>query len=265
MACEVPIINLKPDEVAERPHNTPTRNASRGGNLAFFRFFLDSREGSGLAAQFHDGPTCGSGAEYASTMAAMPRDAFLDALARRDRAAWGALYDAHLHEIFAFVSHLMEGDRSSCEDLNQEVWLQAISSIERFDPDKGELRDWLFGIARRRVALHFRRLTAANTTLAGDFSEEIALADDALLLPAECMERVERLQLVRAAFTAIPQSHQHVLRAKYIDGRSVQEIAVAMKTTAKAVESLLSRARGGLRALLGPYFAPVPQHRSAIS
>jgi RNA polymerase sigma factor (sigma-70 family) len=198
-------------------------------------------------------------------MAASLHDAFLEALARRDRAAWGALYDAHLHEIYAFVSHLMQGDRSSCEDLNQEVWLQAISCIERFDPDKGELRDWLFGIARRRVALHFRRLTVANASLVGDFADEIELADNALLLPAEIMERVERLQLVRAAFTAIPQSHQHVLREKYIDGRSVQEIAAAMKTTAKAVESLLSRARGGLRALLGPYFVPVPQQRGANS
>jgi RNA polymerase sigma-70 factor (ECF subfamily) len=253
-----------PSKGVTRPIDVPAPHGSKGGNLAFFRLFSNSREGFRLAAQFQGGPTCGSGAEYASTMAASPHDAFLGALARSDRGAWGALYDAHLHEIYAFVSHLMEGDRSSCEDLNQEVWLQAISCIERFDPSKGELRDWLFGIARRRVALHFRRLAGANVSLTGDFADENEPAD-ALLLPAEIMERVERLQLVRAAFTAIPQSHQHVLRAKYIDGRSVQEIATGMKTTAKAVESLLSRARGGLRALLGPYFAPVPQHRGASS
>jgi len=43
-------------------------------------------------------------------MPASPDDAFLQAVARRDRAAWGALYDAHLREIYAFVSHLMQGD-----------------------------------------------------------------------------------------------------------------------------------------------------------
>jgi len=195
-------------------------------------------------------------------MAASPHDPFIAAVARRDRGAWGALYDAHLHEIYAFVSHLMEGDRSSCEDLNQEVWLQAIASIERFDPEKGELRDWLFGIARRRVALHFRRLSSSNVAFAEDLTATEP-ADDTLLLPQEVMERVERVRLVRAAFTAIPHSHQLVLRQKYIDGRSVQEIAIAMKTTAKAVESLLSRARGRLRTLLGPYFLPAPQHGGA--
>jgi RNA polymerase sigma-70 factor (ECF subfamily) len=193
-------------------------------------------------------------------MPALPHDAFLEALARRDRAGWGALYDAHLPEIYSFVSHLMEGDRSSCEDLNQEVWLQAISSIERFDPQKGELRDWLFGIARRRVALHFRRLSTPNVSFDED---SIDAADDSLLLPQEIMERVERRRLVRAAFIAIPLSHQHVLRQKYIDGRSVQEIAAAMTMTAKAVESRLSRARARLRTLLGPYFAPTPQHGGA--
>jgi RNA polymerase sigma factor (sigma-70 family) len=193
-------------------------------------------------------------------MPASSHDAFLQLLARRDRAAWRALYDAHLNEIYAFVSHLVDGDGTLCEDLNQEVWLQAISSIKGFDPARGELRDWLFGIARLQVAQHFRRLSSAFVS---EKAESIELADDALLLPQEVMERVERLQLVRAAFTAIPQSHQVVLRQKYVDGRSVQEIATAMKTTAKAVESSLSRARTRLRTLLGPYFAPAPQQGGA--
>jgi RNA polymerase sigma-70 factor (ECF subfamily) len=194
-------------------------------------------------------------------MPALPHDAFLEAITRRDRAAWGALYDAHLREIYAFVSHLMEGDRSSCDDLNQEIWLQAISCIENFDSQKGELRDWLFGIARRQVALHFRRLSGSTVSSAHDLAEWMEPADNALLLPQEMMERVERVRLVRAAFLAMPQSHQHVLRQKYIDGRSVEEIATAMKTTAKAVESSLSRARTRLRVLLGPYFAPAARHR----
>jgi RNA polymerase sigma-70 factor, ECF subfamily len=195
-------------------------------------------------------------------MPALPHDAFLEAVARRDRAAWGALYDAHLHEIYAFVSHLMAGDRSSRDDLNQEVWLQAIGSIETFDAAKGELRDWLFGIARRRVALHFRRLANASVPLT-DVTGWVDPADTTLLLPQEVMERLERVRLVRAAFTAIPQSHQRVLKQKYIDGRSVQEIAEATKTTAKAVESMLSRARERLRVLLGPYFASALQRRGA--
>jgi RNA polymerase sigma factor (sigma-70 family) len=101
-------------------------------------------------------------------------------------------------------------------------------------------------------------LSGSSVAFVDDFTERMEPPDNALLLPQEVMERVERVRLVRAAFVAMPQSHQHVLRQKYIDGRSVQEIATAMKTTAKAVESSLSRARTRLRVLLGPYFAPAP-------
>ena len=61
------------------------------------------------------------------------------------------MYDAHLNEIYAFVSHLLEADRKSCEDLNQEVWLQAISCIKAFDPARGE---------RARLAVRHRKIAS---------------------------------------------------------------------------------------------------------
>ena len=83
-----------------------------------------------------------------------------------------------------------------------------------------------------------------------DGESDLALADDGLLLPEEVMEQVENNCLVQAeVFIAIPEVHRHVLSQKYIHGLSVHEIAVAMQLTAKAVESLLWRARGRLRCL----------------
>jgi RNA polymerase sigma factor (sigma-70 family) len=192
-------------------------------------------------------------------MAESLNDAFIDSLLRRDRAAWGALYDAHLHEIYSFVHHLLEGDRGSTDDVNQDVWLQAMSCIDTFDHNRGELRDWLFGIARRRVALHFRRRLVSPTLSLNDGASDLALADDGLLLPEEMMEQVERNRLVQAAFIAIPEVHRHVLSQKYIHGLSVHEIAVAMQLTGKAVESLLWRARGRLWTLLGSHFRAAAQ------
>lgn len=190
-------------------------------------------------------------------MAEPLNDAFIDSLFSRDQAAWGALYDAHVHEIYAFVKHLLEGDRGSTDDVNQDVWLQAISSIHKFDHHRGELRDWLFGIARRRVAVHFRKRLYSGTSSLSEELDGLDLADNALLLPEEIMGRVERDRLVQAAFVAIPEVHRHVLSQKYVYGQSVQEIAVAMQLSAKAVESLLWRARGRLRAMLGSHFASV--------
>jgi RNA polymerase sigma-70 factor (ECF subfamily) len=191
-------------------------------------------------------------------------DAFIDSLLRCDQAAWGALYDAHVREIYAFVNHLLEGDRGSTDDVNQDVWLQAMSSIGKFDNHRGELRDWLFGIARRRVAFHFRKRLASAAVSLSNCPSELALADGELLLPEEVMERLERKHLVQAAFIAIPEVHRHVLYQKYVHGHSVQEIAAAMQLTVKAVESLLWRARGRLRSLLGSYFQPASREEGML-
>src|SRR5205823_4190533 len=78
------------------------------------------------------------------------------ALARRDRTLWAAMYDRHVGAVFGLVYHLVGGDRHVAEDVNQEVWLLAIEQIDRFDPGRGEFRDWLLGIARHR-ALRRRR------------------------------------------------------------------------------------------------------------
>ena len=48
---------------------------------------------------------------------------------------------------------------------------------------------------------------------------------------------------------ALPDRYEAVLRAKYLEGRSVQDIASAWDETPKAVESLLTRARQAFRAL----------------
>src|ERR1700685_152621 len=166
-------------------------------------------------------------------------DAFIDLLVCRDPPAWGAFYDAHVRQVYAFVNHLLEGDRGSTDDVTQDVWLQAMACIEKVDPKKGELRAWLFGIARRRVSLHFRRRLASATLPLREDGDAIVPTDNELLLPEEIMERLERKRLVQAALMIIPDIHRHVLTQKYVHGHSVNEIAVAMELTAKAVESLL--------------------------
>ena len=73
-------------------------------------------------------------------------------------------------------------------------------------------------------------------------------------MPPEALEGVERADMVRAALLCLHDDGRRALLDKYAEGLSVAEIAASTGRSAKAVESLLSRARRQLRVLLEPYF-----------
>jgi RNA polymerase sigma-70 factor, ECF subfamily len=170
----------------------------------------------------------------------------LRAMRRSDPSAWAAMYDRHVGNVFGFVFHLLGGDRSAAEDINQEVWLLAIDQFDRFDPGRGEFRNWLLGIARHR-ALRYRRQAL------GDIPENSVDRTADGSSPLDLLAEVERAGVVRAALASLPEDHRRVLVDKYVSGLSVAEIAERSGRSAKAIESLLSRARAGFRDLLQPY------------
>ena len=181
---------------------------------------------------------------------------WIAALRKRQPSAWGAVVDHHLHELYGFVFHLVGGNRALAEDLNQETWLEAIDGIDRCDASRGSFRNWLFGIARRRVALHYRRRTVAGNASPQSNPLQATDLEGGSILPEDVLEQVERTSLVRAALLVLSEDHRKALIWKYVEGLSVDAIAERMGRTAKAAESLLSRARQEMRALLRGYMTP---------
>ncbi len=185
------------------------------------------------------------------------QSSLITVLKGRDRSAWSAAVDRHLHEVYGFVFHLVGGDRTIAEDLNQETWLEALDGIDQCDATRGSFRNWLFGIARKRVALYYRRRALAGNpkSLSEQFGESAELGDISVL-PEDVLEQVERVSVVRAAILLLPDDRREVLLWKYVEGLSVETIAGRLGRTAKAVESLLSRPREQMRSLLGGYMMP---------
>jgi RNA polymerase sigma-70 factor, ECF subfamily len=159
------------------------------------------------------------------------------AMAKGDRSAWARMYDRHVADVFAVIYHLLGGDRGL-----------AIEQFDRFDPGRGKFRDWILGIGRHRALRRYRRT-------AGNGSDEYFDPQVSSVSPPDLLEEVERTDLVRVALLQLREDHRRVLLDKYVTGSSVAEIAARLGRSAKAVESLLSRARSELRNLLEPYFS----------
>ena len=178
-----------------------------------------------------------------------------ESLQSRDAIAWDEFYDEHAPELYGFVFRLLRGDPQTVADVFQDTWLDAISHIGQFDPKRGRLRSWLYGIARRRVALHWRQRLARHGEGAAT-REDIPVEDmDGAVVPDDILVHLEQADVVQASLLALPPERRQVLVEKYVEELSVAQIAARIGKSPKAVESLLSRAREQFRTLLRWYFS----------
>lgn len=178
-----------------------------------------------------------------------------ESLQNRDASAWDEFYEQNVHEMYGFVFRLVRGDPQIAADVLQDTWLDAIRHIEQFDPERGELRSWLYGVARRRVALHWRQRLARSGTVAAVSEETSFESLDGAVVLDDVVEHLEQAAVVQASLLALPPERRQVLIDKYVDELSVAQIAARTGKSPKAVESLLTRAREQFRTLLRWYFS----------
>ena len=170
-----------------------------------------------------------------------------------DRQAWLQLYEAYAEPVWKHISRLTGGDSAVVSDLVQETFLAAAHSALNFRPDRGSLWVWLWTIARRRIALYYRRqkpeilLSQARqwwTSLDGEKFDWIDAKAD---MPPDILELQELAVLVRLALSELPGDYQTLLLAKYVDNLPAGQIAGLMDCSETAVRSKLARARKAFR------------------
>jgi RNA polymerase sigma-70 factor, ECF subfamily len=168
--------------------------------------------------------------------------ALLAGVAARDPAAVRRLLDDVAPVVHGFIYSRVGGDQAAAEDLLQETLLEAVRSAATF---RGEaaLSTWLCAIARRRLARHYEAERRAEVATSG-----LRLA---LEHTETSQSRFEERDEVVRGLGRLPASQRQVLVCKYLDGLSVEEIAGQLGRTRVQVQSLLQRAREGLRRELG--------------
>jgi RNA polymerase sigma-70 factor (ECF subfamily) len=169
----------------------------------------------------------------------------LRAVLAGDADAWKTWYDEHYESVYSFALWRFGGLRDWADDAIQETWLTAVRRLRDFDPSQGPFAACLRGIAAKTIKNKLRkerkfraRPRCREMELAGDVSDE----------------RCEGGERVAVALANLPERYEAVLRAKYLDGQSVAAIAEEKGETIKAIESLLTRARGAFRAAFEPRF-----------
>jgi RNA polymerase sigma-70 factor (ECF subfamily) len=167
--------------------------------------------------------------------------------------AWCALYDTHAEQVWSLAARLMGPVSADVADVVQETFLAAARSAGNYEATRGSLWGWLSGIARKHVALHFRRqkrhdrLGSDDGRAAAGRDHVIRWLEDRQSTPPEVLAAAELSSLVRATLAELPDQHQTLLIARYFDEVAVQQIAEAESCSSTAVRSRLARARRAFR------------------
>jgi RNA polymerase sigma factor (sigma-70 family) len=177
-----------------------------------------------------------------------------DAARSGDAAALATLASSALQPLYRFAYYRLARRRDLCEEVVQETLVRAIRDLDRYEPARaqGNILPWLTGLARNEI----HRVLARER--AGESLEACWLRIDAELtavyarlesqpLPEEVLERQETREMVNATMSQLPAHYREALEAKYVRGLSVRDIAAALSTTEKTVESQLTRAREAFR------------------
>lgn len=169
--------------------------------------------------------------------------------------AWHALYDAYAEPVWRTVARLLGASSTDVADVVQETFLAAARSARTFDSERGSLWQWLWGIARTQVALHYRkqgrhfRLAKEAPGLTAMDGQLQRWLDGTAPPPLDAIAQAELAALVRNTLLELPQDYEALLTGKYLDGKSVEELAGAERSTTTAVRSKLARAREAFRRL----------------
>ncbi len=194
-----------------------------------------------------------------------------DGLQQGDRQAWLELYEAYAECVWNNVARLMGFDCPAVADVVQETFLAAARSAVNFDPERGSLRIWLHGIARRQIALYYRkhdpkiilaRVKKWWASLDGDKVDWINAKEDS---PPEVLEARQLAALVRFALIKLPAEHQALLLAKYVDGQTVNKIAADFDYSPVALTSKLARARKMFRVAFSKLIQSTPGSKEVSS
>jgi RNA polymerase sigma-70 factor (ECF subfamily) len=157
--------------------------------------------------------------------------------------AWRTWYEEHFDALFSYIWWRSGAQRELAEDATQETWLTAVRKIRSFDPERADFPSWLRGIANNILRNCFRK-TARRSASSTPFDEK---AHGSAAAIGENNVPTRPSQLVALALSDLPERYEEALRAKYLEGLSVLQIASAWGETEKAVESVLSRARQAFR------------------
>ena len=147
----------------------------------------------------------------------------------------------------------MTGNAQDAEDMTQEAFLKAYSSLDSFRGDS-KFSVWLYRIVSNVCLDHLRRKSrrpAVSLSMEDEGGEDVQLdLPDTSQSPEELLEKKLTREAVQRGLAQLPEDARQILLLREIQGLSYEEIGEALHLEAGTVKSRIFRARKKLCAFL---------------
>jgi RNA polymerase sigma-70 factor (ECF subfamily) len=171
-------------------------------------------------------------------------DEALVARAKRDREAFGCLYDRYVEQVYQFTYRRVK-DHPTAEDITARVFFRALEQLPRFEWRGIPFGGWLTRIAANLI--HDHHGDAQRHVSLGKWAEdetEIASSDPSI---EEQYASRQTASTIWKEVSSLPIAEQQILVHRFARDLSIREIATALGRTEGAVKQLLFRAMKRLR------------------
>ncbi|HXB72003.1 MAG TPA: sigma-70 family RNA polymerase sigma factor [Candidatus Acidoferrales bacterium] len=154
--------------------------------------------------------------------------------AQRDPSRFGDLYEENFYRVYAYVARRVR-DRHEAEDLTADVFREALAGIGKFEWRGVPFVAWLLRIAARVIADYFTRSGRQAGNLAA-------------MPERSSTDEVERSAMLFQLVERLPEAQLRVIQMRFVEQKSIREIAQELGRSEGAVKQLQLRAIENLRA-----------------
>lgn len=175
---------------------------------------------------------------------------WIDEIARGNENALEKIYEHYSTKVFNTVISYTK-NQEDAEELHQDIFVTIFNTASSFRKD-AKVSTWIYRIAVNKSLDFLRKKKSLKrggifTSLYKKDSGDLAIESTDFIHPGIKMEQTENAQLLFRIIDAIPEKQKTAFILTQIEELSQKEAAEIMKTSRKAVESLLQRAKSNLK------------------
>ncbi|MFY7708762.1 MAG: RNA polymerase sigma factor [Flavobacteriales bacterium] len=168
------------------------------------------------------------------------------AIHEKDQKAYAELMERYREPIY-FMLLKMVNNKDDAEDLTIEAFGKAFRRMHQYTPQFA-FSTWLFKIATNNCIDYIRKKRIKAISIDQGFSTEdgdtIEISvKDAVLDPAEAMQKEERIKKMREIVDKLKPRYRRLVEMRYFDELAYEEIAEELNLPLGTVKAQLFRAR----------------------